>query len=597
MSSLIYPDLPGRTFNVKKSPLLNTVVQAALSGKTSRLALQPYPLYSFELDYEFLSDQFSQAPARTNYIPYSQDFGEWTSFNAGNGLAAVVVQNYVGVAAPDGTYTANRVILNLATGGGGSYSQIGINIQNPVSPANGMFSIWMCSNSGANANVNLGFGTNGLTVTVTPSWQRFSLPITILNTANSVAVQLAGGSSTSLYADLLLWGAQLEPGNYATAYIRTNGSPIRVSDLKTMFGLFSQMLGQSDTFLYQDPDFNTVTHQQFATGDGSTTLFNLTATYQPGAEIDQYQLGPTGALPVLGPAGTPDYVENTQGGFSLYTARYGGPELLSRGSRTNLALQSNFAATWTSSNITVTANSESSPDGTTDAASFNVGTATGIHFAAQSAIAITGGGRYTFSCWLKYVSQQYVELIADNGSSDGVVFCFDLVNGLVTGPSLNGTAYASAADGVIENFGNGWYRCSVSGQLATADTSARISIVATNSFSAVWYPSFTGTSGVFYGFGAQFESGTKHTALIPTTTASAGNGGSDYSLTSLSSAGTQIFTFQQVSFNTAPAANVPLLWSGSFWYRCRFSEDKIELQKMMNKIWSMAKVAFESVIV
>ena len=40
-------------------------------------------------------------------------------------------------------------------------------------------------------------------------------------------------------------------------------------------GFFLQLQGQFGTFLYTDPDDNTVTGQAFATGDGSTTSFTI----------------------------------------------------------------------------------------------------------------------------------------------------------------------------------------------------------------------------------------------------------------------------------------------------------------------------------
>jgi uncharacterized protein (TIGR02217 family) len=67
---------------------------------------------------------------------------------------------------------------------------------------------------------------------------------------------------------------------------------ITTSDLKALAGLFNACQGQFDTFLFSDPAFNTVTAQQFGTGDAVTTTFQITAIYQnsggPGiAEIIQ----------------------------------------------------------------------------------------------------------------------------------------------------------------------------------------------------------------------------------------------------------------------------------------------------------------------
>lgn len=57
MSNLIYPaNLPGLKFDNTRSPVFNTGVQAALSGKESRIAYQQYPLMEFEMQYELLRD-------------------------------------------------------------------------------------------------------------------------------------------------------------------------------------------------------------------------------------------------------------------------------------------------------------------------------------------------------------------------------------------------------------------------------------------------------------------------------------------------------------------------------------------------------------
>jgi uncharacterized protein (TIGR02217 family) len=62
---------------------------------------------------------------------------------------------------------------------------------------------------------------------------------------------------------------------------------IAVSDVKAIVGLFNACGGSFDTFLYTDPDFNSVTTENFGTGDGVTTQFQLIATYKnasgPGA--------------------------------------------------------------------------------------------------------------------------------------------------------------------------------------------------------------------------------------------------------------------------------------------------------------------------
>jgi uncharacterized protein (TIGR02217 family) len=72
--------------------------------------------------------------------------------------------------------------------------------------------------------------------------------------------------------------------------LRNNQTP---SELLQLQGLYNAMKGRLDSFLYADPEFNTITAAQqaqygvFGTGDGSTLIFQLLATLQnsggPGA--------------------------------------------------------------------------------------------------------------------------------------------------------------------------------------------------------------------------------------------------------------------------------------------------------------------------
>lgn len=47
-----------------------------------------------------------------------------------------------------------------------------------------------------------------------------------------------------------------------------------------------------------------------------------------------------------------------------------------------------------------------------------------------------------------------------------------------------------------------------------------------------------------------------------------------------------------VTFVTAPGSGLALTWTGSYYYRCRFLEDKMDFRKIMLGLWSIDKVSF-----
>lgn len=55
---------------------------------------------------------------------------------------------------------------------------------------------------------------------------------------------------------------------------------VALSELKLLLGFFNSVQGRLTPFVYIDPLFNSVTQQNFGTGDGVTRTFQLTAIYQ-----------------------------------------------------------------------------------------------------------------------------------------------------------------------------------------------------------------------------------------------------------------------------------------------------------------------------
>jgi len=188
-------------------------------------------------------------------------------------------------------------------------------------------------------------------------------------------------------------------------------------------------------------------------------------------------------------------------GSNLAATRVDENGLIEKG-RENLLLQSNqFDTTWVNANSTNTSG-QSGYDGSSDAWLLSKTGANGRITQTKSISSI-----FTFSVYVKKGTTDWV-LLYKTGTGEGGRY-FDLTNGVI------GSSVATAPiDSNIEDVGNGWYRCSIIGNSATA-----VVIYVADSNGSV-----SGTSGNIYIQDAQLEQGLVATDYIETgaTTAQAG---------------------------------------------------------------------------
>jgi hypothetical protein len=160
-------------------------------------------------------------------------------------------------------------------------------------------------------------------------------------------------------------------------------------------------------------------------------------------------------------------------------------------------------AYWGKSNATVTANATIAPDGTTTA-DLIYPSSTGVDRRVQRQISIVSGTTYTISVFVKASGLNWIRILEPRSFVLGT--WFNLSNGTI------GTIQSGmTAD--IKDFGNGWYRCSITRTVESTTTGqAYIQLVDNNNLQSV---TANGTNGILF-WGAQLEVGSEATSYIKT---------------------------------------------------------------------------------
>ena len=406
-------------------------------------------------------DGHTTAKAGENLRKYSEDFTNayWTPSNAS------WTSNQT--AAPDGATTADKAIINSASGYHDAYTnQEHTNTGEYhthsvyVKQGTGIPSVYMYTNVGSGGSIakfNITNGTyignasgNGYNAFASHSiqdvgggWYRISStyletsstyrPFTLgFSNATTDVVNVITGNGTDHF---FAWGSQVERSNGPTEYIKTDSSPKYTSVPKLMEA----------------------------------------------------------------PANTARFDHDP------YTGESKG--LLIESSRTNLLTESVVkASVWYTSASLFDENSGVAPDGTLTATTVYSNGASNVH----RVVGATANSHYTLSVYAKKSdagadTTMGVYLYASGTTNDFIQHTtFNLVTGEIVNANVNGTTGAFSR---IYPVGNGWYRLSVTGQMPAS--------ISQNISSGIMYTP-SQPNAAFLLWGAQLENSRFHTSYIPT---------------------------------------------------------------------------------
>jgi len=278
----------------------------------------------------------------------------------------------------------------------------------------------------------------------------------------------------------------------------TSGSSGKLSQTKTLNGKYAQVTltvsnyGGAGLILI---DYGS-TGSAYITSDGTHTLYG---TY----DQDIFEIYKSATF--SGNVTNISVKEVTRDNVPRIDYTGGGcPHILAEPMRTNLFDYSEDFSNWNIFRSSLTPNETTSPDGTTNADLVEQDyPTTSVHGGLNNPTDVTTGVEYTYSFFVKKKEYSWIELAEAATSASNVSTWFDVENGVVGNIGSGSTAQ-------IEDFGNGWYRCSIS--FTSVYTASRNFVLYLSKANG---SSTADIVGGVYVWGAQLEAGSYATSYIP----------------------------------------------------------------------------------
>jgi hypothetical protein len=306
----------------------------------------------------------------------------------------------------------------------------------------------------------------------------------------------------------------IAPLGTGTARYLLNGSNEQTVDVSTLNG-------STNTPLIYNLGANTWNQGQFMNGDISEILvYNTALTTTQRQSVEGYLMDKWG-IPLA--INSPNDVVGCQ--LWLDASDTSTLAMATSAVRTNLLTYSedfDNTANWSVNGITSrTANITASPFGLMTADLITENTSAGAHGIFQSRNTYPAGV-YTASVYLKYHSKQFasVNIYSGTTSATRVGVTLDLTTGTVTQVNTLGTPGLSSFSVDTTYASQGWYRVTATMQCSAVGNNTGIAINLSNTGTPTSFvastldPSYTGTSGAMFIYGAQFEAGSVATPYL-----------------------------------------------------------------------------------